>query len=54
VATPLTHVHAAGAQVAGSGIDLAAALTRAHPFGAQVYDNVPTPGAPNQYLRRPH
>jgi hypothetical protein len=54
VATPLTHVHAAGAQVTGSGIDLAAALIRAHPFGAQVYDNVPTPGAPNQYLTRPH
>ncbi|MFL6437805.1 MAG: arabinofuranosidase catalytic domain-containing protein [Terriglobales bacterium] len=54
VATPLTRVHAAGAQVTGSGIDVAAALTRAHPFGAQVYDNVPTPGAPNQYLTRPH
>ena len=54
VTTPLTHEHAAGAQVSGTGIDLAAALTRAHAFGTQVYDNMPTPGAPNRYLRRPH
>jgi non-reducing end alpha-L-arabinofuranosidase len=54
VTTPLTHAHAAGAQLSGTGIDVAAALTRAHPIGAQVDDNVPTPGAPNQYLRRPH
>jgi len=54
VTTPLTHAHAAGAQVSGTGIDLAAALTRAHAVGAQIYDNVPTPGAPNHYLRRPH
>ena len=54
VATPLTHAHAPGAQVSGTGIDLGAALTRAHAVGAQIYDNVPTPGAPNRYLRRPH
>ena len=53
VATPLTHAHAPGAQVSGTGIDLGAALTRAHAVGAQIYDNVPTPGAPNHYLRRP-
>ena len=52
VMAPLTHAHAAGAQLSGTGIDLAAALTRAHPAGAQVYDNAPTPGAPNRYLRR--
>ena len=54
VATPLTHAHAAGAHLSGTGIDLAAALTRAHAVGAQIYDNVPTPGAPNHYVRRPH
>ena len=52
VTMPLTHAHAAGAQVSGSGIDLAAALTRAHAIGAQIYDNVPTPGAPNHYSRK--
>jgi non-reducing end alpha-L-arabinofuranosidase len=52
VTAPLTHGHAAGAQVSGTGITLAAALTRAHPRGAQVCDNFPTPGAPNQYHSR--
>ncbi|HEX7959087.1 MAG TPA: alpha-N-arabinofuranosidase, partial [Terriglobales bacterium] len=54
VTTPLTHQHAAGSQVAGTGIDLTAALTRAHTSGTQVYDNVPTPGAANHYVRRGH
>jgi hypothetical protein len=52
VAAPLKFVHAAGAQVSGSGITLAAALTREHASGAQVAGNVPTPGAPNQYERK--
>ena len=54
VTTPLTRAHAAGAQVSGSGITLSTALARPHAIGAQLYDNVPTPGAPNHYLRRPH
>jgi len=54
VAAPLTLAHAAGAQVSGTGITLTAGLSRAHAIGAQVYDNIPTPGAPNHYLRRPH
>ena len=54
VAAPLTHAHAAGAQVSGTGITLTGALARAHASGAQVTDNVPTPGAPNQYQDRPH
>ncbi len=53
VAAPLTMAHAVGAQVSGSGITLAAALTRPHDSGAQVAANLPTPGAPNQYYRRP-
>jgi hypothetical protein len=53
VATPLTRAHAMGAQVAGTGITLKGALTKAHASGAQVAGDVPTPGAPNQYHRRP-
>jgi hypothetical protein len=52
VNAPLTHAHAAGAQVSGTGITLTTALTRAHASGAPIADNVPTPGAPNQYHRR--
>jgi hypothetical protein len=49
VAAPLTHAHAAGAQVSGSGITLTAPLTRAHATGALVEFGAPTPGAPNRY-----
>ena len=51
VSAPLTRAHAAGAQVSGSGITLTAALTKAHASGAPVANNVPTPGAPNRYVR---
>jgi hypothetical protein len=54
VSAPLTHAHAAGAQASGSGISVTNALTRSHAIGAQIYDGVPTPGAPNHYLERPH
>jgi len=53
VAEPLTLAHAQGAQVSGTGITFATTLTRAHDSGTQIADNVPTPGAPNQYYRRP-
>ena len=52
VKAPLTHAHAAGAQLSGSGISLATALKQAHAVGAQVTDNLSTPGAPNQYHRK--
>jgi hypothetical protein len=52
VTAPLTHAHASGAQVSGTGITLTAALTRAHAAGAQVTDNAPTPGSPNHYQQR--
>ena len=52
IAAPLPHLHAAGAQVSGSGITLTAPLTKAHATGAQVTDNFPTPSAPNQYHRK--
>ena len=53
VAAPLAIAHAVGAQVSGTGITLATALSRAHDSGAQVAGSAPTPGAPNQYYRRP-
>jgi hypothetical protein len=53
VTAQLTKAHAVGAQVAGSGITLASALTKTHSNGALITSNVPTPGAPNQYIRRP-
>jgi len=53
VSSPLTIAHAQGVQVSGSGITLTTALTRVHDSGTQVASNVPTPGAPNQYYRRP-
>jgi len=53
VAAPLTLAHAVDAQVSGSGITLAAALTKAHDRGAPVAGGLPTPGAPNQYYKKP-
>jgi hypothetical protein len=53
VSAPLRFAHAAGAQVAGTGLTLTAPLTRAHAAGARVATAAPTPGAPNQYSRRP-
>jgi non-reducing end alpha-L-arabinofuranosidase len=53
VSSPLTLVHEVGAPVSGSGITLASALTKAHEAGATVAGGVPTPGATNQYSRRP-
>lgn len=49
LAAPLARPHASGASVTGSGLGLATPLTRAHASGTQVSDNLPTPGAPNQY-----
>ena len=53
LASPLTHAHAVGVQISGTGITLAAPLKRAHTSGAQVTDNNPTPRAPNRYHRAP-
>ena len=53
VTLPLKNIHAAGTPVSGSGITLATALNMAHDTGEQVTGNVPTPGAPNQYMRKP-
>lgn len=53
LAMPLKYAHAAGLQVSGSGITLAHPLIMVHDAGTQVADNVPTPGTPNQYYRKP-
>jgi hypothetical protein len=50
---PLANSHNVDAQISGSGITLASPLTRAHDKGAQVAANLPTPGASNQYIRKP-
>jgi len=53
VSAPLRSAHAVGAQVAGTGITLTAPLTKTHAGGARVATAAPTPGAPNQYSRKP-
>jgi len=52
VAAPLKFAHPTGAQVAGTGITLTTPLGRAHAAGAPIATSVPTPGAPNKYIRR--
>jgi hypothetical protein len=49
VSKPLAHEHTSGTPISGSGITLASPLTRAHANGTQIFDDLPTPGAPNQY-----
>lgn len=49
LASPLGFMHEIGAQVSGTGITLAAPLTRAHAAGDQMTSDLPTPGAPNRY-----
>jgi non-reducing end alpha-L-arabinofuranosidase len=51
VDAPLKAAHAAGVEVAGTGVSLTAPLTRSHAGGAQVATSVPTPGAANRYDR---
>jgi hypothetical protein len=53
ITTPLTMAHAVGTQVSGTGITFNTPLTRGHDAGAQVTNYLPTPGAPNQYTRKP-
>jgi len=51
VAAPLRFAHAADADVAGTGITLTTALSRAHDSGVPIGSILPTPGAPNRYYR---
>jgi len=54
ISAPLTHEHAAGAQVSGTGITLKTGLTRKHPSDSPVAGNASTPGAANHYQRSAH
>ncbi len=49
ITAPLINAHRVDAQVSGSGITLAGALSKVHNSGAQLVGNVPTPGAANRY-----
>jgi hypothetical protein len=51
VKAPLKFAHTAGVKLSGSGITLSNGLKYAHPSGAQITSDLPTPGAPNQYPR---
>ncbi|MDE3202509.1 MAG: lamin tail domain-containing protein [Acidobacteriota bacterium] len=53
VKEPLAHAHAAGTEVAGSGITLTSPLKHAHAKGVQMSDHIPTPGSANEYAKRP-
>jgi len=52
VTTSLKYNHPAGSPVSGSGITLADPLTMAHEAGTQLASSLPTPGEPNQYIRK--
>jgi len=49
LASQLSHSHASGAAVFGSGITLKKKLERAHSEGISVFAEKPTPGASNRY-----
>jgi hypothetical protein len=53
VTLPLAKSHNVGALVAGSGITFNTPLANAHENGAQIASYLPTPGAPNQYFKKP-
>ncbi|HEX2920533.1 MAG TPA: arabinofuranosidase catalytic domain-containing protein [Bacteroidales bacterium] len=53
VTSPLDKAHNQGEQVSGTGITLASPLAFEHASGSQLAGNIPTPGEPNQYTRRP-
>jgi non-reducing end alpha-L-arabinofuranosidase len=50
---PLKYAHVLGTQVSGSGITFTSSLSKAHDKGTQVAGNIPTPGEPNQFFRKP-
>jgi hypothetical protein len=53
VTLPLKFAHNEGTLLSGSGITLATPLTMAHAGGSPVAGNLPSPGEPNQYTRKP-
>jgi hypothetical protein len=53
LSAPLKLAHPAEEQVSGSGITFTKSLTKGHDNGSQVVSAVPTPGAANQYSKKP-
>jgi hypothetical protein len=53
VTVPLKYAHSIDAPVSGSGITLASPLAKTHEIGTRVANNIPTPGKPNQYAKKP-
>ena len=53
VSTPLKFTHEKNEQVSGSGITLTKPLTKNHETGALIASNLPTPGMPNRYFKKP-
>jgi len=53
VVVPLVKAHAVGVQVSGSGITLSAPLTKSHGNATPIASSIPTPGEPNQYIKKP-
>jgi len=50
---PLRNSYEAGQPFSGSGITLTAPLKKNHESGAQLASNLPTPGMPNRYFKKP-
>jgi hypothetical protein len=50
---PLKNSYEAGQPFSGSGITLTAPLKKNHESGAQLASNLPTPGMPNRYFKKP-
>jgi len=53
IVIPLAKAHVEGVQISGSGITLAAPLTKSHGNGTPIASSIPTPGEPNQYIKKP-
>jgi non-reducing end alpha-L-arabinofuranosidase len=52
ITAPLKNTYDVGSQVSGSGITLSTPLTRSHARGEQLAGSIPTPGKPNEYIRK--
>ena len=53
MASPLRYGHGVGSQISGSGITLSTTLKMAHNTGSQMAASIPTPGEPNEFIRKP-
>ncbi len=53
ISSPLKKSYESGQQFSGSGITLTAPLKKNHESGAQLASNLPTPGMPNRFFKKP-